>query len=353
MPDRDTYDVAVVGGGPAGLTAATFLARYLHSVVLIDSGDPRNWETRGVHGFLGQPDAKPADLRRSGREECRRYGVRVIDDFVKRVEQVGEERFVLRLAGAAGPAATPEAQAAARTPSEAGSDFATPSVVEAKRLLLTIGIKDRWPTIPGLRQVYGDTAHVCPDCDGYEARGCRTVVVGAGVRAVTMALALTTWTPRIVICTNGEPPDLKADWCRKLDALNIPVLTAKIVRANSKDGVVRSLDLEGGMCLDCERLFFSIGQRPPHPKVDVPDHPVDPPVHDDEDDDLGDQLGCEREGERGSIKIDEHHHTSVRNVYAAGDITPGPQLAIRAAAGGAVAALVIHKSLVPAERKLE
>jgi thioredoxin reductase len=108
------------------------------------------------------------------------------------------------------------------------------------------------------------------------------------------------------------------------------------------------------MQLDCERIFFSIGQRPPHPQIDVPSEPATAPDPDDEpDEDLGDQLGCAREGERGSIKIDEHQHSSVRNVYAAGDITPGPQLAIRAAASGAVAALVIHKSLVPDERKLE
>jgi thioredoxin reductase len=351
MNDDEIYDVAVVGGGPAGLTAAMFLARYLHRVVLIDSGDPRNWETRGVHGFLGQPDAKPAELRRSGREECRRYGVRLVDDFVSRVEQLKDDHFVLQLAGAAGQAATPRAQEAARRLPEGPEESGHPSKFEARRVLLAIGIKDRWPSIPGLRQVYGETAHVCPDCDGYEARRCKIVVIGAGIRAATMALALTTWTNDIVVCTNGEPPDLTPEMCSKLQALNIPVLTACIERANSVDGVVRSLDLEDGMCLDCQRLFFTIGQRPPHPMVDVPSDPADPPET--EEGDLGTQLGCEREGERGSIRIDEHFRTSVSNVYAAGDITPGPQLAIRAASSGAVAAMVIHKSLVPAQRKLE
>jgi thioredoxin reductase len=349
MSTQKLYDVAIVGGGPAGLSAAVFLARYLHRVVLIDAGDPRNWETRGVRGFLGQPDVTPAELRGIGREECRRYGVALIDDFVSRVEKVSDDRFVLHLAGAAGQATTDEAKEALEGP----PGTAHPCTYEAKRLLLTVGIKDRWPKIPGLRQVYGETAHVCPDCDGYEVRNCRVVVIGSGRRAAIMSLALTTWTSHIVVCTNGRPADLDDEMCRKLDGLDIPVLTSRILKANSSDGVVRSLDLEGGMQLDCERIFFSIGQRPPHPQIDVPSEPSGGPAPDDEpDEDLGDQLGCEREGERGSIKIDEHQHTSVFNVYAAGDITPGPQFAIRAAAGGAVAALVIHKSLVPEERKL-
>ena len=349
MTDQDLYDVAIVGGGPAGLSAAVYLARYMHSVVLIDAGDPRNWETRGVRGFLGQPDVKPAELRGIGRAECRKYGVTLIDDFVSRVEKVSDEHFVLHLAGAAGQAATEEAHEALQGPP--GS--AHPCTFEAKRLLLCVGIKDRWPKIPGLRQVYGETAHVCPDCDGYEVRNCRVVVVGSGKRAAIMALALTTWTSHIVVCTNGKPADLTEEMCRKLDALDIPVLTSRILKANSIEGDVRSLDLEGGMQLDCERIFFSIGQRPPHPQIDVPSEPAAASPDDEPDEDLGDQLGCEREGERGSIKIDEQQHSTVRNVFAAGDITPGPQLAIRAAASGAVAALVIHKSLVPDERKLE
>jgi thioredoxin reductase len=129
------------------------------------------------------------------------------------------------------------------------------------------------------------------------------------------------------------------------------VLTERILCIHGQDGAVASLDLDGRDPVECERIFFSVGQRPPHPQIDHPDDLAD--ADDVPDEDLGDQLGCEREGERGSIRIDDHHHTSVYNVFAAGDIAPGPQLAIRAAAGGAVAAMAIHKSLTPNERKLE
>ena len=305
MSNEQRYDVAVIGGGPAGLTAALWLARYLHSVVLIDSGDPRNWMTRGINGFLGQPNIKPAELRGKARDECRKHGVELIDGMVGSIHCNENNDFALVL--------------------EDNRQF------QCSRVLLAIGIKDVWPDVPGLEHVFGGSAHVCPDCDGYEARDRKTVVIGQGRRAVGMALNLTTWTRQLVICTNGPDPKMTQDLLDKLDNLNIPILDQKIIALKSSNGAAQALELAGGMQLDCEKIFFSIAQYPA--------------------DALGVQLGCEVD-EHGQIIIDEAHHTSVRNVFAAGDIAPGPQLAIRAAAGGAVAALSIHKSLVPPERRL-
>jgi thioredoxin reductase len=209
--------------------------------------------------------------------------------------------------------------------------------VHARRVLLAIGIRDIWPDLPGLERTFGRNAHVCPDCDGYEARGKKVVVIGSGRRAVGMALNLATWTRELIICTNGEPPAMELpEYCRKLDALNIPVLTEPIIRVVAEGGVIHSLLLRDGMHLDAEKIFLAIGQFPA----------------DDAGTQLSLQLGCERD-EEGHVIIDEHYHTSVHNVYAAGDIVPGPQLAIAGASDGAIAALAIHKSLVPVERKLE
>jgi thioredoxin reductase len=302
----DIHDVAIIGGGPAGLSAAIWLARYLHSVVLVDNGDPRNWETRGINGYLGRPGVKSSELRAHGRAEARLYGAVLIDDCVDKARSVAIDEFRLEL--------------------HSGEEC------RSRRLLLAIGLKDVWPDIPGLGRVYGDSAHVCPDCDGYEARDKKTVVIGRGRKAVGMALNLTTWTRDLIICTNGEPPDLdEAEYCSKLEALNIPVLTDRVMRVSSQHGHVHCLELERGMVLDADKIFFAIGQYPA--------------------DDLGAQLGCRRDA-GGHIVVDTHYHTSVRNVYAAGDIVPGSQLAIAAAADGAIASLSIHKSLVPAERKL-
>ena len=300
-------DVAIVGGGPAGLSASIWLARYLHSVVLVDSGDPRNWETRGVNGFLGLPDIRPAELRGRGRDEARASGATLVDGVCDTVRRRADGIFELALAGG--------------------------QSLQARRLLLAIGLKDVWPDIPGLEQVYGANAHVCPDCDGHECVGRKVVVIGSGRKAVGLALDLTTWTRDIIICTNGEPAALDLpEYCTKLDALNVPVLESRITCVRHSGDRVISLDFEDGLALDTDKIFFAIGQYPA--------------------DDLGAQLGCERDRD-GHIVVDDSYHTSVRDCYAAGDIIPGPQLAISAASDGAIAALSIHKSLVPEGRRLE
>lgn len=308
MPDAaysDTYDVAIVGGGPAGLSAAIWLGRYLHRVVVIDAGDPRNWETRGIHGYLGLEGITPGELRRRGRDDARLFGVALVDATVSSVDRLDDDLFRVTL--------------------ESGEAFT------AARILLAIGVRDEWPDVPGLDRCYGATAHVCPDCDGYEARNKKTIVIGSSRKAAGLALALTTWTREIVICTNGAPAGMSADIMAKLDALNIPIIEAPIECVRSSDGQARSLELKGGMFLDCDQIFFAIGQEPA--------------------DDLGAQLGCERD-EIGRVVTDLHFHTSVWNVYAAGDIIHGPQMAIAAAGIGAVAAVSIHRSLLPDGRKL-
>ena len=301
----ERYDVAVIGGGPAGLAAGLWLARYLHTVVVIDSGDPRNWETRGINGYLGHQGIRSPELRALGRDECARYGVTFVNGLVERALNESGELFAVHLKDG--------------------------SSIEARRILLAIGIKDVWPDIPGLDRCYGETVHVCPDCDGYETRDKKTVVVGKGRKAVGMALALLTWTREIVICTNGDKPDMDQELLNQLKVLNIPVLDGVIQCVVSEASEIKHVDLAGGMSLDCERLYFAIAQYPA--------------------DDLGAQLGCKRD-EIGRLVIDDRNHTSVMNVFAAGDIAPGPQLAIGAAASGAIAAMAIHSSLVPDTRKL-
>ena len=306
MSKDETYDVAIIGGGPAGLSAALWLARYLHNVVLVDSGDPRNWETRGINGFLGAHSIRSPQLRERGREDAKKFGAHLIDDFVETAKKIDDDCFRLKLK--------------------------KNGTIDAQRLLLAIGVKDVWPPIPGLADCYGETVHVCPDCDGYETRDQNTVVIGSGKKAVGMALALTAWTRKIVICTNGEPAGMDDELLAKLKKLNIPTLEQAVTCVKSNDGEINCVELANGMSLDCERLYFAIGQFP--------------------SDDIGAELGCKRD-EVGRIVIDDRNHTSVKNVYAAGDIVPQPQLAMVAAASGVVAAVAIHHSLLPEGRRLD
>ncbi|MDQ3082545.1 MAG: NAD(P)/FAD-dependent oxidoreductase, partial [Gemmatimonadota bacterium] len=137
--NENVYDVAIVGGGPAGLSAALWLARYLRKVVVIDAGDPRNWETRGINGIIGSQGIRSPDLRRQARADAERFGAECIDDKVTEIQNLNAERFNLTL------------------------EKSEP--IAARRVLLAIGIRDVWPNIPGLGECYGETAHVCPDCD--------------------------------------------------------------------------------------------------------------------------------------------------------------------------------------------
>ncbi len=157
-------------------------------------------------------------------------------------------------------------------------------------------------------------------------------MIASGRKAAGMALALATWTRKLVVCTNGVPLERDRSWYERLQNVGVMVTSERIERLVTHDSAVRALELESGVHLDCERIFFAIGQYPA--------------------DDLGDQLGCERDDD-GLIVVGAHGHTSVPNVFAAGDITPGPHLTIRAAATGAVAALSIHHSLLPASLVLD
>ena len=327
------YDVAIVGGGPAGLSAAIWLGRYLRRVVLLDSGDPRNWETRGINGYLGLPDIRPAELRGAGRAECRKYGATLVDGFVTRATRESDERFVLEYdpipVTKAGEDRT--GPGTIRTPEDNAPRPCTERIV-ARRVLLAIGLKDVWPRIAGLDRIYGEKAHVCPDCDGYDARDRKTVVLGKGRKAVGMALNLYHWTSDVTVCTNGDAPELDDYLAGKLESLGIPVIETAVERIHFRGDDLRSLHFADGTTLGCQKIFFAIGQYPA--------------------DDLGAQLGCERDDD-GHVVVDRHYHTSAFNVFAAGDLVPGAQLGVAAAADGAIAALSIHKSLTPDERKLE
>ena len=314
-PDPRTtlrFDIGIVGGGPAGLSAAIWSVRYGRSVLLVDSGDPRNWETRGINGYLGLPGVRPAELRGEGRQQLKTYGATLIDARVSHV--------------------TRETDASADDSPFRFTIDGHPTL-ETRRVLLAIGMCDVWPDIPGLNQVYGANAHVCPDCDGYDARGKRVAVIGHGRRAVAMALELTTWTASITIVTNGHAADIDDDALQqKLDDCGIKVLTEKVEELRHDGDMLTALQFVCGASLDIDKLFFTIAQLPA--------------------DDIGAELGCARD-RGGHLTVNDRFATSVPGVYAAGDITPGPQLAVRAAAAGAVAAMDMHRSLVPDARTLQ
>ena len=146
-----TYDVIVIGGGPAGLSGAVALGRALRSVLVIDSGAPRNAPAEGIHNFLTRDGMTPAEFHAAGRAEVEKYGGRMLDGEVESVTA----GFEVRLADG--------------------------RVHRARRLLVTTGLIDHLPDVPGLAERWGSTVLHCPYCHGYEVRGKAIGVISSGV----------------------------------------------------------------------------------------------------------------------------------------------------------------------------
>jgi thioredoxin reductase len=204
-----TYDVIVAGGGPAGLSGAVALARALRSVLVVDAGEPRNAPAEGIHNYLTRDSISPVEFAAAGRAEVRRYGGEVVDGRVVAAVR-RDDVFVVSLADGA--------------------------ELRARRLLLTTGLTDHLPDIPGLRERWGRTVLHCPYCHGYEVRGQAIGIIGTSPMAVEQALHWRQWSPDVTLFLHAEDPaDDPADDPR-LAARGITVV-GEAVRSIGDDGV--------------------------------------------------------------------------------------------------------------------
>jgi len=295
---RDLYDCIVIGAGPAGLSASLFLARYLRRTLTFHHNSPRNEYAHGVHGFLGHHGIRPSELLARGRDEVTSHGGLIIEACVTAVEAVSPEHFRVFIGG-------------------------DERVFDARRLLLATGLRDLTPDCPGFREFYGSSVFHCPDCDGYEVRDKRVAVLAHGDNAVGFTENILTWTRHVTLLTDQNEISDRA----KLDALDVAVRTERVV-ALEGDTSTRQLQrvmFAEGDALECDALFFNLGTELAS--------------------DFHETLGCRLDPECGLLWVDETQQTSIKGVYAAGDITPHSQLAIVAAAEGAMAAIHIHRSL--------
>lgn len=297
------YDAVIIGGGPAGLTCAIFLGRYRRGVLVIDAGHPRNHASEGIHGFLGHHSIKPAELHARGRAEAEAVGVEFRDARVTKIERAGD---VFEVTSA--------------------------EIVRARRIVLAYGVRDTLPDIPEIESYYGTSVHHCPDCDGYESRDRRIGVIAWGNPAVGLALKMLQWTDDVVVFTHGHDREWDDEEHSKLLAERIDVKDEKIVALEGTDGNVTAAVLETGERVPVGRLFFSI-------KVERSST-------------FAEDLGCEVDPEKPDVKVNEHRQTTVEGVWAIGDLVEGAQLAITAAADGAIAAIAINKSLLPPSRQV-
>lgn len=297
------YDVVIVGGGFAGLTAAVWLGRYRRSTLVISSGPSRNALSRAIHGYPGFEGGNPAELLDKLCREALEYGTEIVTGIVEDVEKTSEGFEV----------------------------FSNNQIYKGRRLLLATGTADRKPDIPNFSEFDGVSAWHCPACDAYEYIGKRVAVISWGENMAAYALNFLTYTDSITVITEGNEPGVPQEHLDKLTQNRIKVLTGKVAAIEGEGGQVERLLMEDGRQVECDAVFYNIEHRP---RLN-----------------LLQKLECELTGDF-AVAVNRKQETNIEGVYAAGDIAPLEELVLVAAAMGAVAASNIHESLIPESQRV-
>jgi thioredoxin reductase len=290
------YDVIIVGAGPAGLSAGLILGRCRRRVLICDSGEYRNAASHSMHGFLSRDGMQPGEFLRVGREQLEPYGVEV-----RNVKVTDARR------------------------SETGFDITLNNEKHevCKKLLLATGVIDRIPPVKGIEDLYGRSVFHCPYCDGWELRDQPLAVYGRAQKGLDLALALTTWSGDVVLCTDGRSW-LSGDDMRLLTRRGINVNEERIDRLEGHDGILERIVFKTGASLPRRGLFLSTGME--------------------QRSDLPARLGCSF-SKKGGVKTFKLEESRVPGLYVAGDASRDVQLVIVAAAEGAKAAFSINAEL--------
>ena len=291
-------DCVIVGGGPAGLSAALMLGRCRRRVLVCDIGEPRNARARAIHGFLTRDGLEPGEFLRLARKELSRYEtVELCKVEVTDVSRNGEGFRVICADGAQ---------------------------LMTRKLLLATGVQDELPQIEGIESLYGTSVHHCPYCDAWEWRDQPLAVYATTEAATGVALGLLAWTSDVLLCTD-QSSEISSQELERLARFGIAVRTERVLRLEGRDGYLQRVIFADGPSSDRRALFFSASQR--------------------QRSDLAAQLGC-RFNEKGAVDTGKQERTNVPGLYVAGDASKEAQLVIVAAAEGAQAGMAIHQALL-------
>lgn len=298
------FDCIIIGGGPAGLSAALLLGRSMRKVLLFDQGKPRHAPARHSHGFLTRDGVSPTELRGLAYKELSMYSsVQKIDEEVIDVRQAAGGYEVLSSKG---------------------------KRAQARTILLCTGVRETLPKIKDLDSFYGQSLFSCPYCDGYEVRGKKLVLITESMNAFSTAQIIQHWSKDLVLCTNGHsilsPPQY-----RLLQVRGIQVREQPIQHLLGREGQLEKIIFANGDYLFCEAGFVTPELSQPGP--------------------LSYKLRCQMNN-KGAIHTDDYGRTSVRGVYAAGDNTViSPAQLMIAAGAGSRAAIGINMDLIYADFK--
>lgn len=288
------YDVVVIGGGAAGLSAALVLGRARRRVAVVDAGAPRNAPAAHMQGFLSRDGMPPADFLAAGRAEVAGYGVEVLDDRVLEIDP----GFSLHLGGG--------------------------TVVTARRILLATGVGDELPDIPGVRARWGRDLLHCPYCHGWEVRDQPVGVLGSHPGAVQHAQLVRQWSEDVIFFAHTH--DLTSAEQTQLEARGIRVVEGEVARLVVETDRLTGVELADGRVIARTAVFVRPGNLP---------HP----------DGLASGLGCALD-EAGFVSVDSTGRTSTPGVWAAGNVVDPRAQVITSAGAGSAAAIAINADLV-------
>ena len=295
---QDThYDVVVVGGGAAGLSAALVLSRARRRVLVVDAGSPRNAPAAHMQGFLSRDGMVPSDLIAAGRAEIQAYGARVVTGTVAHLVRSAPTGFTVLLGDG--------------------------TRVTARRLLVATGLRDELPDIPGLSERWARDVLHCPYCHGFEVRDQQLGVLWNGPESVRYAQIVRQWSHDVVLFAPSGALTY-ADRC-ELVARAIGIVEGDLARVLVDDDRLSGVELDDGRTVPRDALF-------------VPPRFV-------ANNDLLSSIGC-AVTEEGWVIAGANGLTSVRDVWVAGNVANPRAQVITAAGEGSAAAIAINADLV-------
>ncbi|MGW1031167.1 NAD(P)/FAD-dependent oxidoreductase [Streptomyces antibioticus] len=300
----ETYEVIVIGGGAAGLSAALVLGRARRRTLVIDAGEPRNAPAAHMHGYLTRDGMAPADFLAAGREEIARYGVDLVRD--RAVDVVRDTDFAVVLAGG-------------RT-------------VRARQLVVATGLKDELPPLPGLAERFGRDVLHCPYCHGWEVRDRAFGVLATTPLSVHQALMVSQWSKDVTLFLHTvAEADLSDDDLRRLAAAGVRVVPGEVSGLTVADDRLTAVRLQDGTEYDREVLFVAPRAVP---RTDLPA-----------------RLGAEMtETPFGAYPVvDAQGRTTVPGLWAAGNVSGFAEQVVNAASRGYRSGAAINGELLMAD----
>lgn len=297
MANQKSFDVIIIGGSYAGLSAAMALGRSLRDVLIIDSGKPCNAQTPHSHNFLTQDGSTPAAIALLGRKQLERY--QTVKFYEGLAVKGSKSKFGFIIT------------------TQSGDTF------ESKKLIFASGIKDELFAIPGFRECWGISVVHCPYCHGYEYHHEKTAILANGEGAMHYAPLVNNLTKDLTILTNG-PSNLSPEQKQKLIDNNIAVIETAVKRVDHEEGRLSNIVFD-----DDSSIFFKVM----YAKVPFTQHT-----------DLTQVLGCELT-ENGFIKVDATQKTTVEGVYACGDNSSMMRSVANAVSTGNIAGAGVNRDL--------